>query len=746
MSVTLEHVTRTVDGIPTIRDVSLTLERGTLSVLLGPTLSGKTSIMRLLAGLDKPTTGRVLVEGKDVTGADVRQRSVAMVYQQFINYPSLTVYENIASPLRVQGRPREEIDRRVQEAAKLLRLEPYLKRTPLQLSGGQQQRTAIARALVKGADLVLLDEPLANLDYKLREELRAELPRIFEASGAIFVYATTEPSEALLLGGNTVCMWEGKVLQAGDTSKVYRQPDTLRVAQVFSDPPLNIVGIEKKNGSVQYAGGIQAPATGLYASLADGAYRVGFRAHQLEVANGIAGRHAFHATVTVTEITGSESFVHLNRDASNWVAVLQGVHEYEPGHVLDAVLDPDNVFVFDAADRLVAAPNERFQAKCVAVRVKKTRQKIKATEGDAAWPALTSSISRTPTAAMTRRLESFALKPVTMTWRQGGAYALLGPSGCGKTTLLNLISGIVTPSRGKILFDGADITPLSTQKRNIAQVFQFPVIYDTMTVGQNLAFPLKNRGVPKAEIDARVKEIADLLDLTPYLDRKATRLTADAKQKISLGRGLVRSDVAAVLFDEPLTVIDPELKWQLRSKLKALHRELDLTMIYVTHDQTEALTFADTVVVMHDGRVVQSGTPAELFDKPAHTFVGYFIGSPGMNIVPAAVSGHEARIDGHIIGLHRNYGVLPAGAKIEIGVRPEFVDVAAPASGLLSATIERIDDLGRVRFARVRVGDAKFAARVPPGFSVPDNDGRAACSIPRHVHVYADSRLVEGVA
>jgi glycerol transport system ATP-binding protein len=342
-------------------------------------------------------------------------------------------------------------------------------------------------------------------------------------------------------------------------------------------------------------------------------------------------------------------------------------------------------------------------------------------------------------------VESFALKPVTMTWRQGGAYALLGPSGCGKTTLLNLISGIVTPSRGKILFDGADITPLSTQKRNIAQVFQFPVIYDTMTVGQNLAFPLKNRGVPKGEIDARVKQIADLLDLTPYLGRKATRLTADAKQKISLGRGLVRSDVAAVLFDEPLTVIDPELKWQLRSKLKALHRELDLTMIYVTHDQTEALTFADTVVVMHDGRVVQSGTPAELFDKPAHTFVGYFIGSPGMNIVPADVSGHEARIDGHVIGLHRNYGMLPSGARIEIGVRPEFVNVAAPASGLLSATIERIDDLGRVRFARVRIGDAKFAARVPSGFSVPDNSVGLVFD-PAHVHVYADSHLVEGIA
>jgi glycerol transport system ATP-binding protein len=356
MTVTLDHVTRTVDGLATIRDVSLTLESGTLSVLLGPTLAGKTSIMRLLAGLDKPSSGRVLVDGRDVTGVDVRQRSVAMVYQQFINYPSLTVYENIASPLRVQGRPREEIERRVQDAARLLKLEPYLARTPLQLSGGQQQRTAIARALVKGADLVLLDEPLANLDYKLREELRAELPRIFEASGAIFVYATTEPSEALLLGGRTICMWQGEALQAGDTSKVYRHPDTLRVAQVFSDPPLNIVGIEKKNGAVQYAGGVSAPASGLYAKLSDGAYRVGFRAHQLEVANGIADRHAFSATVTVTEITGSESFVHLRRDDQNWVAVLPGVHEFAPGDTLDAVLDPNNLFVFDAADRLVASP------------------------------------------------------------------------------------------------------------------------------------------------------------------------------------------------------------------------------------------------------------------------------------------------------------------------------------------------------------------------------------------------------
>jgi glycerol transport system ATP-binding protein len=341
--------------------------------------------------------------------------------------------------------------------------------------------------------------------------------------------------------------------------------------------------------------------------------------------------------------------------------------------------------------------------------------------------------------------ESFALKPISMTWRQGGAYALLGPSGCGKTTLLNLISGIVTPSRGKILFDGVDMTELSTRERNIAQVFQFPVIYDTMTVGQNLAFPLKNRGVPKAEVEKRVAEIARLLDLTADLKRRATRLTADAKQKISLGRGLVRSDVAAVLFDEPLTVIDPELKWQLRSKLKALHRELDLTMIYVTHDQTEALTFADTVVVMHDGRVVQSGTPAELFEKPAHTFVGYFIGSPGMNIIAAEVKGREARIDDHTIRLDRRYDALPAGAQIEIGVRPEFVEIAAPAPGLLKAKIDRIDDLGRIRFARVRVGDVRFAARVPAAFA--PSEGCVGLKFdPSNVHVYADSRLVEGAA
>ena len=340
---------------------------------------------------------------------------------------------------------------------------------------------------------------------------------------------------------------------------------------------------------------------------------------------------------------------------------------------------------------------------------------------------------------------TFALKPTSMTWRQGGAYALLGPSGCGKTTLLNIISGIVRPSRGKVLFDDRDVMGLTTQQRNIAQVFQFPVIYDTMTVGENLAFPLKNRGMPRAEVEARVREIADLLDLGPHLARRASRLTADAKQKISLGRGLVRADVAAVLFDEPLTVIDPGLKWELRSKLKVLHRALDLTMIYVTHDQTEALTFADTVVVMHEGNVVQTGTPEELFTRPDHTFVGYFIGSPGMNVLPAEVLGQKARVAGHTLSLARNYGELPAGARIEIGIRPEFVHISAPAPGLLTARLERIDDLGRTRYARVRVGDLKMAARVPNGMTVGEGEAGLVFD-PAQIHVYADSRRCEGKA
>ncbi len=240
----------------------------------------------------------------------------------------------------------------------------------------------------------------------------------------------------------------------------------------------------------------------------------------------------------------------------------------------------------------------------------------------------------------------WALKHMDLTWRDGGAYALLGPSGCGKTTLLNVISGLVQPSEGRVTFDDVDVTDLSTERRNIAQVFQFPVIYDTMTVFENLAFPLRNRGVGAADARARVEEVAEMLGLTADLHHRARGLTADSKQKISLGRGLVRSDVAAILFDEPLTVIDPQLKFQLRRQIKQIHEDSQLTFIYVTHDQNEALTFADQVVLMSDGAVVQAGTPQELFESPKHTFVGYFIGSPGMNILPCALDGDAAVVEG----------------------------------------------------------------------------------------------------
>ena len=333
----------------------------------------------------------------------------------------------------------------------------------------------------------------------------------------------------------------------------------------------------------------------------------------------------------------------------------------------------------------------------------------------------------------------WALKPMNTTWREGGAYALLGPSGCGKTTLLNIISGLVTPSHGAVRFDGRDVTRLPTEKRNIAQVFQFPVVYDTMTVYENLAFPLRNRGMARGLVDERVREIAGLLDLGDDLHRRARSLGADAKQKISLGRGLVRPDVAAILFDEPLTVIDPALKWELRSKLKALHRRLYITMIYVTHDQTEALTFADTVVVMHDGAIVQTGRPDELYDRPEHTFVGHFIGSPGMNILPARVEGAVAHVGESALALARGFAALPAGGRIEIGIRPEHVRLTRGSGHPVA--IERIDDLGRVRYARVLFEGRKLVAQVPDG-EIPAGPEARIVFDPAQIHVYADSRRV----
>ncbi|MBB4284547.1 ABC transporter ATP-binding protein [Roseospira goensis] len=355
---TLDAVSSVVDGETHIADVSMTLEHGTLNILLGPTLSGKTSLMRLMAGLDAPTDGRLLFDGHDVTGVPVRQRNVAMVYQQFINYPTLSVYENIASPLRVARLPKPEIDRKVRDAAGLLRLEGMLDRTPLELSGGQQQRTALARALVKQADLVLLDEPLANLDYKLREELRAELPRIFAASGAILVYATTEPEEALLLGGNTATLHQGRVTQMGPTLEVYRRPVNLITARTFSDPPLNILPVAKHGPTVSADDGTVVPLGERIAGLPDGRFTLGFRPHELSLrpSDAATGVLSTPGRVAVTEITGSESFVHVEALGQRWVALDHGIHEVSPGQTVTVHLDTRRCMVFDADERLAAEP------------------------------------------------------------------------------------------------------------------------------------------------------------------------------------------------------------------------------------------------------------------------------------------------------------------------------------------------------------------------------------------------------
>ncbi|WP_374311850.1 ABC transporter ATP-binding protein [Dongia sp.] len=355
MAVELENVGLTVRGAVHIHPTSLRLERGTINVLLGATLSGKTTLMRLLAGLDQPSSGRVTYDGRDMTRVPVRKRNVAMVYQQFINYPALSVYENIASPLRVQGMSRAEIETKVARAASLLRLEPYLKRTPLELSGGQQQRTAIARALVKGADLVLLDEPLANLDYKLREELRAELPRIFSESGAVFVYATTEPSEALLLGGNTATLHEGRVTQYGRTVDVYRHPHDRITAEVFSDPPMNFVDLVLDGAHAHLPNGQNIPQIGTLQGLGSGSYVVGFRPNHVAVTQR-PGLVPVAAKTAVSEITGSESFIHVDVSGFRWIALEAGVYELNPGTDLTIYLDPARFFVFDGQGRLVRTP------------------------------------------------------------------------------------------------------------------------------------------------------------------------------------------------------------------------------------------------------------------------------------------------------------------------------------------------------------------------------------------------------
>ena len=335
----------------------------------------------------------------------------------------------------------------------------------------------------------------------------------------------------------------------------------------------------------------------------------------------------------------------------------------------------------------------------------------------------------------------FALQEMDLAWEDGHAYALLGPSGCGKTTLLNIISGLVTPSQGEVWFDGRNVTALSPQERNIAQVFQFPVIYDTMTVYNNLAFPLRNRKMAETEIRERVHEVAEMLELDEVLNKRAANLSADAKQKISLGRGLVRNDVAAVLFDEPLTVIDPHMKVLLRRKLKQIHARFKLTMIYVTHDQLEALTFADQVVVMNAGQILQIGSPQDLFENPQHTFVGHFIGSPGMNFLPCQIQNGIASIDDQQFNI--GSGNENLSGNFELGIRPEFLTLQNnKGPGAHEVAIKVVEDLGNCKIATVQFGDHSLKVKVPEGQDVPAGIGFLEFP-PQWIRLYSDGVLIK---
>ncbi|MBB1094323.1 ABC transporter ATP-binding protein [Rhodopseudomonas palustris] len=356
MQLELRKVSKKVGREFHISDVSLTFESGTLNILLGPTLAGKTTLMRLMAGLDQPSSGTVHFGDANVTGVAVQKRNVAMVYQQFINYTNLSVFENIASPLRIAGVAKSDIKKRVARVAALLKLENMLTRSPQELSGGQQQRTALARALVKEADLVLLDEPLANLDYKLREELREELPRIFSATGSIFVYATTEPSEALLLGGNTASLHQGRVTQFGPTIEVFFQPQNLITARTLSDPPLNMLPVTKLNNKILFKSHLEIPVLGQLPQLPDDDYTIAFRPHHLYLNRTSDRAIGVKAKVVVTEITGSESFVHVDVAGIRWVLLAPGIHNFAVHETIEIFMDPDQFYVFDRDDALVVTP------------------------------------------------------------------------------------------------------------------------------------------------------------------------------------------------------------------------------------------------------------------------------------------------------------------------------------------------------------------------------------------------------
>lgn len=355
MSLQLEGISKVVGKETWIDDISLELAPGSFNVLLGLTLAGKTTLMRLMAGLDRPDRGRILQNGRDVTDVPVRKRNVAMVYQQFINYPSMTVYANIASPLRIAGLSKKEIDRRVREEAERLHIAHLLDRLPGELSGGQQQRTAMARALVRDADLLLLDEPLVNLDYKLREELRAEMREIFARRRSVVVYATTDPTEALALGGRTAVLQAGRLIQYGPTLEVYHRPATEHVGYVFGEPPMNIVP-GRLEGDILLGGTTRLPAPAHFRQLPAGSYRFGIRPNHLSITRRSSAELAVPAEVVVPEVNGSETYIHVRHHGVDWVIEQTGVHLLPIGSEVAMYLDPDRLFAFDTDGRLVAAP------------------------------------------------------------------------------------------------------------------------------------------------------------------------------------------------------------------------------------------------------------------------------------------------------------------------------------------------------------------------------------------------------
>ena len=352
MSLEFKNVEKKIGLNTHIYSTNLKLEKNTINILLGPTLSGKTTLMQIMAGLDKPTNGEIWFNEKNVTGMKVQKRNVSMVYQQFINYPNFTVYDNIASPLRITGISSDETKQRVGKVAELLKLSGMLNKKPNELSGGQQQRTALARALVKDSDLILLDEPLANLDFKLREELREELPKLFENRDCIVVYATTEPSEALLLGGNTATLLNGKVIQYGKTLDVYNNPNSLVSAQVFSDPPMNITKIIKSGENCSFLDNSVNWKTTI--KIKDGEYKVGIRPHNITTYKEGNNSLEIKGKVLISELSGSESLIHFTKGDLNWVSLSNGVFQKNVGDVMNLYMNADEFIYFDDNERLVA--------------------------------------------------------------------------------------------------------------------------------------------------------------------------------------------------------------------------------------------------------------------------------------------------------------------------------------------------------------------------------------------------------